>query len=195
MLRVNGQRLRVIADAAGERLTLEPVEGEGTLKLEINSLDGDAQIVEAEIMVWGADGSAFSLRDLDHSHPMPVGKYTFGTVRVFIKADESRNLWSFVFSRNSLSDREGWHTIHADQETVADPIGRLRFDVELPETQNVRPGEFVSVNPRLMTADGLVINGSRYGNRLVDRDSNNQATICTMIEKGKVASTCNSGFA
>jgi hypothetical protein len=194
IIRVNGQRLRVVADAAGERLVLEPVEGEGTLKLEIASLAPDVTVVEAEVMVWGADGSAFSLRELNKPHSLPVGKYTFGTVRVCTKADKSTNLWSFVFSRSSLSDKEDWYTVRADVETIADPVGELRFDLELPANPDVRPGDVVSVSPRIATVDGLLITGSRYGNRLVDRDSNNHVSICATTADGRIVSHRDSGF-
>src|SRR5207253_3245294 len=65
ILLAGGKRIRVRADDRGERLSLAPVEGTGTLRLRLPAALRSAQVQEVQVTVQSKDGVVASLRRLE----------------------------------------------------------------------------------------------------------------------------------
>jgi hypothetical protein len=186
---LNSQRYGVRGDATGSRLALEPLTSEGRIRLRLDSLAKDATLVKLDVMLTGEDGSAFALGAVDAPTVVPAGRYALGSVALSVQFPGAHEPTHFVFSRVGVDARTRWHDLNKDQELVLDPIGKLRFDLDIEQGQRVRkPGDAIRVQPQLFTADGLLINScslgpaqevSRYGSHrhcaVTLRDAKNQA--------------------
>ncbi|HEV3006219.1 MAG TPA: hypothetical protein VGX78_17250 [Pirellulales bacterium] len=99
--------------------------------------------------------------------------------------------WNFVFS-----DRFGRSTKHYELTKGAtitvDPLDRLEFLTGVTTT-STRGGAALSIQPRLETGVGLLINTCYRGTYDTGRDATT-ATITLSTPEGEVLATAQSGF-
>jgi hypothetical protein len=197
MLRLAEARFAVRGDRAGERLSFEPVEGVGRGKLHLPTLAAGASIKQLEVMLFGEDGSAHTLRGGEKATELPIGRYSVGSVCLSLSDGKKSEPWNFVFSRSSGDKPDRWHEVGRDQELLLDPIGKFRFDLGLNDVRSVRPGDSLHLSLRLYTADGLLINSSSCGafDRFAAEDKHNAARVELLRPDRSVASFAQSGFA
>ena len=196
LLTLGGQRYAVRSDAVGRRLSFTEVVGSGAVRLRVENLAPGARVADLEAMLIGQDGSAFALRGEADAVSLPPGRYAFGTVSVQIEDPGTKTPWTFVFSGSGASRGDRWHTVRDGAELVLDPIGDLRFTVELPEgAARAGPGEDLSIDPRLYTADGLLINSCETGPQGSAVQSSDGATIRLVDSRGRALAESRSGFA
>ena len=198
VLTLNNQRYGIRGDAAGSKLTIEPLTSEGRIRLRLDGLAKDAALLKLDVMLTGEDGSAFSVSALDSSTVVPAGRYAVGSVALSVAHSGATLPTHFVFSRIGVDADTRWHELKKDQELILDPIGKLRFVLEIDKDQRTRkPGEAIRVQPQLFTADGLLINScsvgeaeevSRYGNH-------RHCTVKLSDAKLQVIDRQTSGFA
>jgi hypothetical protein len=197
VLTLNEQRYGMRGDVAGSRLTLEPLTSEGRVRLRLDTLAKDATLLNVEVMLSGEDGSAFTLNALDTSTVVPTGRYAVSAVLVSVQSATVSQPTHFVFSRILIDGDTRWHEVKKDQELTIDPIGKLRFALEIAKDQRVRqPGQKIGVQPQLFTTDGLQINSCCVGesdNRL-SYNNHNSCTIKLMDAK-QALDVQSSGFA
>jgi hypothetical protein len=196
VLRLGEGRFAVRADAVGNRLAFEPVVGVGRLKLHLPSLAKTARVRHLQVMMMGEDGSAFTLQGGDEPATLPVGRYAPGSVALSVLDGTAPEPWNFVFSRSGGDAPRRWYEVRADREVTVDPLGQLRFELHLP-AGGARPGQELSVSPRLFTADGLLINSSACGDvePFASSDKHNCATVQLVSSAGIVLGSAQSGFA
>jgi hypothetical protein len=164
VLTLGSQRYAVRGDAHGARLALEPLTAEGRLRLQLRQLDKGATVVKLQAMLVGEDGSAFAVTSVDAPVIVPAGKYALGTVTLSVQSASSAVPLTFVFSRTGIDAEVRWHDLKKDQELVLDPIGKLRFDLDIAPAGTLLPaGATLNVQPQLFTADGLLINSCGHG--------------------------------
>jgi hypothetical protein len=174
VLTLNNQRYGIRGDATGSRLAIEPLTSEGRIGLRLGELAKDATLLKLEVMLTGEDGSAFAVSALDTPTVVPAGRYAVGSVVLSVQHASANQPIHFVFSRVGVDADTRWHELKKDQELILDPVGKLRFGLDIEKNQLIRkPGETIRVQPQLFTADGLLINScsigdseevSRYGN-------------------------------
>jgi hypothetical protein len=174
VLTLNQQRCSIRGDATGSRLAIEPLTSEGRIRLRLGGLAKDVSLLKFEAMLTGEDGSAFAVSVVDAPTVVPAARYSLGSVALSVQPADAAQPIRFVFSRVGVDDETRWHELKKDQELILDPIGKLRFGLEIEKNQQIRkPGEEIRVQPQLFTADGLLINScsigdseevSRYGN-------------------------------
>ncbi len=197
VLTLNNQRYGLRGDAVGSRLAVEPLTAEGRVRLRLGTLAKDSTLLKVDVMLTGEDGSAFVVNALDRATVLPAGRYAVGSAALSVQlADGSRPV-HFVFSRVGIDADTRWHELKKDKELILDPVGKLRFGLEIDKGQRVRkPGESVRVQPQLFTADGLLINscmagepddGSRHGSH--------RRCLVKLSARGQAADVQSSGFA
>jgi hypothetical protein len=103
----------------------------------------------------------------------------------------------FVFSRVGVDADTRWHELKKDQELVLDPVGKLRFDLDIEKDQRIRkPGDVLQVQPQLFTADGLLINSCTVGDEPVSRYGNDRhCAVKLSDDKKQLLDVQSSGFA
>ena len=196
---LDGKRYAVRTDQAGTRLALEEVTGVGTLKLQLASLAKGATVRSLEVALMGDDGSAYAARADGAAITVPAGKYAVRALRVSLVPADSSKPWNFQFTRYDLPKEREWRRIAAGEEVTIDPCGPLRLVAEGDELKHpIKPGHLLTVNPRLYTAEGLLINSCDFHEKPAELgDSSNQNSCETNLcqTDGTVIASHTSGFA
>jgi hypothetical protein len=198
VLTLSGQRYGIRADALGTRLALEPLTSEGRIRLCLGELAKEVSVSKLEVMLIGADGSAFALSGLDTPVVLPAGRYAVGSVALTVQLENVSLPTHFVFSRVGVDADTRWHELKKDQELVLDPVGKVRFALDIEKDQRVRkPSEAVRVQPQLFTADGLLINACAPGDgEQGSRADHHRPCTVKLLDAGKqVLQVESSGFA
>ena len=198
VLTLNNQRYSIRGDALGTRLTIEPLTSEGRIRLRLDGLAKDAALVKLDVMLTGEDGSAFAVNALDSATIVPVGRYAVGSAALSVQHSGAAQPVHFVFSRVGVDAGTRWQEVKKDQELTLDPIGKLRFELDIEQSQRVRkPGESIRVQPKLFTADGLLINSCSYGDaEAASRYGNSNHCAVKLVDgKKQVVDVQSSGFA
>jgi hypothetical protein len=198
ILTLDNQRYRVRGDAGGSRLTLDPLTGEGRVRLRLSMLPKDTQVLKLDVMLTAEDGSAFALNAADTATVVPVGRYAIGSAALTVQSPGDRLPVHFLFSQIGVDAETRWHELKKDQELTLDPIGKLRFGLSLDTNQRrCKPGDALSVQPQLFTADHLLINACSVGDAEegARSDSTKQCAVTLRDANKLVLDTHVSGFA
>jgi hypothetical protein len=197
VLTLNGQRYGLRGDAAGARLAIEPLNAEGRIRLRLRQLARGASLLKIDVMLIGEDGSAFAVSAVDRATVLPAGRYAVGSVALSVQPGDAGQPVHFVFSRVGVDAGTRWHELKKDQELTLDPVGKLRFGLEIDKAQRVRkPGEAIRVRPQLFTADGLLINSCSLGDADEGaRHGNHRPCLVRLMAKNQAIDVQSSGFA
>jgi len=196
VLTLGKERYSVRGDALGTKLAIEPLTAEGRIRLRLARLGRDATVARLHVMLVAEDGAAFTITSVDRPVVVPAGKYALGAVSLSLEHGGAPV--HFVFSRTGLDSSVRWHDLRKDQELVLDPIGTLRFDLEIDkEGLKPRAGTTIQVQPQLFTQDGLLINSCAHGDaELASRYGQGRGASVTLCDaRHKVLDTQTSGFA
>lgn len=194
-LRIGGQRWALRSDRLGESLSIERLEGVGGISIALPDLPGglERSVTGLEVLLVGRDGSAVGVRSLGAPVEVPVGDYRVGmmTLRASLAGGATT---SFVFSEPGARSDLTWYTVDKDAQVTIDALGELAFSMSMAEPE-CAPGADLSIRPRLLTGDGLVINTAYQG---TVAPSFSAGTLFASIElqdpAGKVLARANSGF-
>lgn len=193
-LRLDDRRFAVRADLLGKNFALTEILGTGSIQLNVAALEENASVDVIDVMMMGEDGSAVAIRSMDVPVEVPVGRYAFGTVRIAMTAAKDHSPWKFIFSRNDRPADEFCYDIQKDSTITLDPIGSLDFALEWKRSSAT--ANMITVNPRLYTQDGLLINSSQHGANLdgyASRQSN--CALIRLASKTRTIGSTRSGFA
>ena len=199
ILTLDAVRYAVRSDQRGTQLSLGKLEGTGLLRLVLperakdNAAAGAGRMVEAAVTLVGRDGSAVGLRGVGATATAPIGEYRASALTVALEDPRGGQRWTFVFSDNQGQDAKRWYKLERDAELDIAPLEK--FDFRTGCTKNAcRPGEQLSVQPQLFTADGLTINTCYRGQHDTGRDGGG-AQISLQNAEGLKLSSALSGFA
>jgi hypothetical protein len=197
ILNLEGARTIVRSDLLGARLQLDPLEGTGTLRLELkpNELNKSAKVAEMRATVLGRDGSVFGLTGGEPT-TVPAGEYRMGNLTIALEDAKSGEVWTFVFSDGMSSGEPRWYRVGKDAAVAIDPIGTPRFELRRFESEAMaRPGDDVSVRPALYTGDGLLIIVGYCGRPISPATQELLGSKIVLVKRdGQVVATANSGF-
>ena len=197
VLKLNGRRFAVRSDRLGERFALSEIKGIGKLRVNVASLSERAKIIAFEAMVFSEDGSAYSLKELNQPLEVPVGRYTLGSVTMTID-NGAKDAWHFVFSRSDSIPEDAWTAVEANTDVAIEAIGKTQFSLGVGDTNRVRAGDNIRINPTMHTERGLLINLSSRGRLMgsFDRERfHNCCLVSIATTDGKKVGSAKSGFA
>lgn len=192
VLKIEGQRLAVRGELAGDSLSFQPIAGVGQVRLHPTFKDSKANITALSAMLVGDDGSAVSIQGVDQPVDVPVGTYEVHTVRCAVEDSRLGRSWTFVFSDAGHAITARKFVVDANDEISLDPFGELRFQLHHDDVGPILPGMTLQVQPRLYTVDGLLINSSTVGG---PSSTDHSATVMLRDKQGKLLGTTRTGFA
>jgi hypothetical protein len=196
ILTIGDARYAVRSDPFGKRLSLEPLEGSGTVRLALAKSPGLPAAVVFTATLIGRDGSAVGLSGEPAQATVPIGEYRLGTVTSSFQDAQSGPRWNFVFSDIGRRGEARWYKVEQGGTVAIDPIGNLEFTTGTEGIRPPRPGEDFKVQPQLFTGDGLLI-VTCYRGMLASPagDSGTGASIDLATTDGRTLGTAHSGFA
>lgn len=196
---LSGARYALRTDQPGTRLALEEIAGVGTLRLRLATLPTGAEVRTIEVALMGDDGSAYAVRSDGEAVTVPVGKYAVRSLRLSVVDSATKKPWNFQFTRYEPPEEKHWHHVAAGEELTLDPCGPLRLTAEGNDLKKpARSDRDVVVNPRLFTAEGLLITTSDCNDKPVqtfDRGHENCAEVTLCQTDGTKVAQHTSGFA
>jgi hypothetical protein len=157
LLTVGGERYAVRTDERGGQLSLEPLQGTGTVRLAAQPAGGPARVVDVSATLIGRDGSAVSLAGTAPQALVPAGDYRLSTVAVALDDPAGGPRWTFLFSDQGRRGSPRWHAVARDGTLTLDPVGALELRTGLDAGATVKSGEALEFQPRLYTGDGLLV--------------------------------------
>jgi hypothetical protein len=198
LLSIRGVRHAVRLDPEGRSLALEPIVGSGALTIAPQIHSVPAQGAEVAILLVGRDGAAVGLKGIAPlKSEIPPGDYRVSTLTVGLSDPSGGMRWNYVFSDNGRRGEPVWHRVENGQNLVLDPLGKLEFDATLePNEKTVKPGQDLRINPRLYTADGLLIVTCFQGNVANPSSDSGPRAIITLADRTlALLANTTSGFA
>jgi hypothetical protein len=185
LLSIRGVRHAVRLDPEGRSLALEPIVGSGALTIAPQIHSVPAQGAEVAILLVGRDGAAVGLKGIAPlKSEIPPGDYRVSTLTVGLSDPSGGMRWNYVFSDNGRRGEPVWHRVENGQNLVLDPLGKLEFDATLEP------------NPRLYTADGLLIVTCFQGNVANPSSDSGPRAIITLADRTlALLANTTSGFA
>jgi hypothetical protein len=197
ILNLEGARTIVRSDLLGTRLQLDPLEGTGTLRLELKPKEAKpvAKVAEMRATVLGRDGSVFGLTGGEPT-TVPAGEYRMGNLTIALEDAKSGEVWTFNFSDGLWSGEPRWYKVGNNAAVAIDPIGKPRFELRRFESEAMaRPGDDVTVRPALYTGDGLLIIVGYCGRPISPATQELLGARIVLLKKdGVILATANSGF-
>jgi hypothetical protein len=164
ILTLGESRHALRSDELGTRLALETVEGTGTVRLDLKRPAASPRATELHATLIGRDGSAVGLSGEGESTTVPAGEYRLGKLTFAFDDPAGGPKWSFIFSDDGGTREFKWYRVAKDCTLEIDPVGQLVLETGVDETsQSVAAGSDVSLQPRLFTGDGLLINACFRG--------------------------------
>jgi len=189
-----GKRFAVNGDPWKGRLSFTAIEGEGKLALRLPTLKEPAKLVSVRAGLAGRDGTPASLANGD-ALAVPPGEFRMDTLNLVLARDAERPAWQYTFSYRG-GKSPVWRTLRRDETSAIDPVGALAFSIEAGESSmSVHPGEEVSVQLRLFTADGLLINEVLRTTETGPYGSQPSALVTLQTTDGRILGEAHSGFA
>jgi hypothetical protein len=196
ILPIGDARYAVRSDQFGRGLSVEPLEGSGTVRLALRERQGLPAAVELTATLIGRDGSTVGLTGERGQATVPIGEYRLGTVTCAFDDAQGGPRWNFVFSDIGRRGEARWYKVERDGTAAIDPIGLLEFKTGADGLGPLLPGDDLKVEPRLFTGDGLLIVTCYRGQPASPAgDSGPGATITLATADGRTLATARSGFA
>ncbi|HEV3022904.1 MAG TPA: hypothetical protein VGX76_10565 [Pirellulales bacterium] len=206
ILVLEGKRYAVRSDELGTWLAFDKLEGTGAIKLAVRQADAGherssggvlGRVIELSVTLVGRDGSAVGLRGALAEATVPAGEYRVSALTVALDDPAGGPRWNFVFSDGGGQDQKKWHTLEKDQALSLDPLAGLELTACGPPTPTTcKPGEQLSVQPRLVTGDGLLINSCFRGTHDSGRSAAGScARLALVATDGSELAAWQSGFA
>jgi hypothetical protein len=159
ILIVGSSRYALRSDELGTRLALEPVEGTGTVRLNLNRPAGSPRATELHATLIGRDGSAVSISGEAEGTTVPSGEYRVNTLTLAFDDPEAGPRWCFIFSDDGGTHDYKWYRVGKNGTVEIDPVGKLELQTGVQEkSRSVTSGDDVDLQPRLYTGGGLLIN-------------------------------------
>ena len=196
ILRIGDRRFAVRSDPWGERLSFEALTGEGAIKLNVERRETADRVLDITATLVGRDGSAAVVRGLNCDQNMPVGDYRVSSMTVCLKDLGGGTNWNFIFSDNGGRESRRWYPLRKDETLAIDPLASFVATVGVPQKSGpTRPGDILTLGPRLFTSDGLLINSCFRGKERALFGEGPAAKVTLAMPDGTPLASAHSGFA
>jgi hypothetical protein len=190
-------RYALRSDELGSRLALEVVEGTGTVRLNLSRPAGSSHTTELHATLIGRDGSAVGLSGEGDALTVPAGEYRIGTLTLAFDDPSGGPRWSYIFSDDGAKQEYKWYRVEKDDALEIDPVGQLVLETGVDDRgKSVAPGDDISLQPKLYTGGGLLINTCFRGSPTTPGGHDGQGADIKLTSAGNqsLGVTC-SGFA
>ncbi len=147
ILPIGEARYAVRSDPFGRRLSVEPLEGSGTVRLAFAKRQGLPAVVELAATLLGRDGSTVGLTGDPAQATVPIGEYRLGTVTCAFEDPRGGPRWHFVFSDIGRRGEPRWYKVERGGTAVIDPIGSLDFKTGAEGLEPPRPARTSGSSP------------------------------------------------
>jgi hypothetical protein len=199
ILRVGGERFAARSDTLGQQLTLEPLAGSGSVRLVLPANIEGMEGTTVAVTLVGRDGTAVLVAGAGNPAEVPSGEYQLQIVALSVPGKENSRRWSFDFSADATRQRP-WHEVKTGATLDLDPIGALELAIDVEGNKTVcKPGELLTVLPRLYTGDGLLIRACYRGSESADERNHSKCSVALAgvgdpSDVRPVLAACQSGF-
>jgi len=200
IMRIEGERYAARSDLIGHRLSLEPLAGSGSVQLVLPAIKEPGEGASVAATLVARDGTAILVSGSGKPAEVPAGEYQMQIVWLSLPGKDDSRRWEYHFSSDDRRERP-WHNVAAGATLELDPIGMLDFVVEVEGDKSAcKAGESLTVNPRLYTGDGLLINACHFGPDTADERNHSKCSVMlTEVESSSATepalAACTSGFA
>jgi hypothetical protein len=191
-VKVRGERWFVKADHFGRRLQFVSGGATGRVKVVAAARSQRDRITEIVVTLAGDDGSVYSLSGLDAETDLPTGRYAASVLYLKLATEGAEQPWEYTFSRDGNIRKQDWLTVTEGGLIEFDPIGELSLNATYERSKR-DAGTSLSIQPRLVTGSGLLINLCHIEGK--SSYSGAQCSVSVMDENGSVCGHANSGFA
>jgi len=157
LVQLEGARWLVRTDPFGRRLALESVEGVATFRFAPAALPAGVKASDLSVTLAARDGSAFLARGAAPTLTLPAGDYRVASLTISLAGKDAKATTTYTFTRDVDDKDANWHAIAAGATADFDPLGTVTFSVVVNPKDAVDPGTVLSIQPRLMTSEGLRI--------------------------------------
>jgi hypothetical protein len=190
------ERYAMRCDLPGEQLSLKKLEGTGTLELVLPELKVPGALTSINVWLAGREGSIAKLDLAQLKTDLPVGEYYIYEISVDMKDPSGGDPWSFYFSPIQGQNSPRWHAVATDKTTTIQPLTDLVIRATTSNSKRqCRPGEEISVEPRLETGEGIALRSCMRNNDSPGSSRRHDgAEIRLMSADGNVLDSIISGF-
>lgn len=199
ILSLGGSRYALRSSRLGTDLNFAKLEGSGRVRLWLPSANGTPRedLIDAQVLLVGQDGSAILARAPGEPTEVPVGEYRVGMVTLRLKDAKDGRPWGYVFSETSEAPADAWHEIAKDAEVALDPIGALDFRFDFyGDADGIAPGDGILGRVVLTASQRLLINTVYRGREVPAFGMGDSAAAVLLIDpSGRVLHEARSGFA
>ena len=135
-------------------------------------------------------GELVAIDQLGSDVDVPTGEYRVSSLQIEMP-DAAGESWSYSF----YEDKGPQHRVQAGQRTQIGLLPDLIMKVTLErQAGKIRPGDNVTITPRLSASDGLVLSSCKVGKNQDVRQAEGAAEILLFSLDGKTISRGLSGF-
>jgi len=195
IIEIAGRSYAVKSDRLGERLRLEPSNGDGRVRLQPAGLAAGIKVLQITGMIVGEDGIGFTLSGSDRI-AVPTGRYSIDFLSLTLE-DANGRTWNYMFSRDPGQAARRTLVVEKNRELAIDPVGRLQlgFDNEYKAIE-ARPGQTLYYRPLLETAHGLTTNFCRFSGENYERGAECRTTAHYRLQTlaGQVLDKAHSNY-
>ena len=196
IVNLGNDRYAVRCDLAGERLSLKKLEGTGTLELVLPEFKDPGLLLAINVWLAGREGSIAKLDLAQSKTDVPVGEYYIYEISADMKDPSGGDPWTFYFSGISGKNNPRWHAVAADKTTTIHPLADLVLKAALSGSdRQYRPGEEISVEPRLETGERMALRSCIRNKDKPDLQKRHDGAVIRLDSPdGKVLDSHMSGF-
>jgi hypothetical protein len=135
-------------------------------------------------------GELVAIDQLDSEVDVPTGEYHVSSLQLEMP-DAAGEIWSYSF----YEDKAPQHRVRTGQRTQITLLPDLLMQVTLErQGGKIRPGDNVTITPRLSASDGLILRSCQVGQNQDFRQAEAGAEILLLSLDGKLISRGVSGF-
>jgi hypothetical protein len=198
IVQLEKQRYVVRSDWAGERLSLAKLEGSGELQLALPRGKSKGDFLEVHLLLAGRDGSIARLDLAQDRVEVPVGEYSPYELTVVARDPVGGTPWTFLLGRDfdwSGTAAGRGYPVQSHGRVVIAPLDHWTLDAK-PDRSDLRyrPGEAITVRPRLETADRLTLRVCYRSEKTDSSARHPGAEVCLTTAGGKTLDSVTSGF-
>jgi hypothetical protein len=190
---MRGRRYAFSGDPWRGRLSFIAIEGEGKIALKPPTLKRKAEVASIRAGLAGRDGTPAALAQQE-SLAAPPGDYRMDTLNLLL-TEAGQFGWQYTFAYRG-GKPPVWRSVRRDDSLAVDPVGELSFSIEPNETYaGVRAGDEMTVQLRLFTGDGLLINEILRTSDSGPAGAQPTAVVSLTTTDGRLLGEAHSGFA